>query len=202
MPWKTTQPSLLLRLCNATDHAAWDEFDRTYGEMIVRYASQRGMQRSDAEDVRQLVLMSISRVMKHFRYAPERGKFRHYLGRVVRNAIIQYARRPTARHEVALSDEHLEWAASELSVDAADDDAAWESEWIRHHLRMAMEVVKRSTDPRHVEVLELFLAGKTAAEIAEATGMTAAAVNKIKQRMRDRLKEQVALQVRQEDELD
>ncbi len=46
------------------------------------------------------------------------------------------------------------------------------------------------------------MAGETVEQVARAFGMTSQAVHKIKQRLRDRLKEMVATQVRDEDDAD
>src|SRR5262249_5091882 len=90
--WQTGRPSLLDRRRDPADAAGWGEFDRMYGELIVRYCRGRGLQLADAEDVRQIVLWNLSKAMPGFRYSRERGRFRDYLGRAVRNAI--WRRRP------------------------------------------------------------------------------------------------------------
>src|SRR3954469_2676729 len=119
MDWTSTHPSLLERLRDAGDAAAWREFDRRYGELIVRYARARGLQQADAEDVRQAVLLSLSRSMPRFEYSPARGRFRHYLGRVVRNAVSRWGSRrgcpPGAAGALSLVD------AADLPADGTDE---------------------------------------------------------------------------------
>ncbi len=43
-----TRASLLIRLHNREDAAAWHEFEQIYRPVIVRVASARGMQTADA----------------------------------------------------------------------------------------------------------------------------------------------------------
>ncbi len=50
MAWQTTRPSLLERVRDPANDAAWAEFDRSYGELILRYCHRCGLQHSDAED--------------------------------------------------------------------------------------------------------------------------------------------------------
>ncbi|MCA9752374.1 MAG: sigma-70 family RNA polymerase sigma factor, partial [Gemmatimonadetes bacterium] len=110
MIWHTTRPSLLLRLRDPSDRRSWAEFDARYGELIVRYCLRRGLQLADAEDVRQEVLVSLASALKTFEYSPERGRFRGYLGRAVRNAIFRQATRPYRVREALGGDEGLDRA--------------------------------------------------------------------------------------------
>lgn len=196
MTWSTTRPSLIGRLGNSDDHLAWREFDRRYGPLIVSYACRRGLGLTDAEDLRQVVLMNLAVAMRSFELRPERGKFRSYLGRVVGNAIHRHRERPFRRPDVLELDER-----TLASLPADDDhDEVWEREWVDHHLRLAMDDVQRTSDPRSVEVFRRLLDGQKTTEVAEALGMTVAAVHKAKQRIRDRLKERVAAQLLEEGE--
>ena len=74
-------------------------------------------------------------------------------------------------------------------------DAEWENEWMLHHYRTAMEGVRASADPKSVEVFEFLLAGHSVSEVAQRFEMTADAVHKVKQRIRDRLKKRISEQV-------
>jgi RNA polymerase sigma-70 factor (ECF subfamily) len=191
--WQTTRLSLLERLRDPADVAAWRDFDRRYGDLIVRYGRLRGLQLADAEDVRQVVLLNLSRTMPRFRYSPERGRFRSYLGRVVQHAI--WRRRPDGASGRLDMNEDVAAARPAL-------DEAWEQEWVRHHIRMAMEELRRTHEPRALEVFEDLLRGESVVSVAREHGMSVEAVHKIKQRVRDRLKAIIAGRVRQEDGLD
>lgn len=195
MAWDTTQPSLLERMGNPDDHDAWRRFDARYGSLIVRYGCRRGLELADAEDVRQIVLLNLVRAFRTFRYQPERGRFRSYLGRVVGNAIHRYRNRPHRSREV------LELSGELLTSRAAPDDRdeVWEEEWVDHHLRLALRTVERTFDPRSVEAFERLLAGESTADVAHALGLSVDAVHKVRQRVRERLRAVVADQVREED---
>ncbi len=196
MAWQTTRPSLLERVRDPANDAAWAEFDLRYGELILRYCHRCGLQHSDAEDVRQIVLMSLASALRSFEYHPQRGRFRSYLGRVVRNAVTRHATRPDGRMPVLCIDE--------TAADGADEppDERWEQEWIAHHLRRAMQTIRRTTDPGRVEIFDRLLAGASVAQVAREHGMTTDAVHKVKQRVRDHLKLLVAGQVDEEEGAD
>ncbi len=46
-----TRATLLLRIHDAKDVAAWDEFTEIYGPVVYRVATRRGLQPADAENL-------------------------------------------------------------------------------------------------------------------------------------------------------
>ena len=196
MAWPSTQPSLLSKVRDPEDQEAWSAFESRYGDLIVRYCRSRGMQMADAEDVRQIVLLSLSRALRSFHYAPQRGRFRTYLACVVRNAISQLRSRPDSL-QIALP-----FVVNEECNDGAFDDDAWENEWMDHHLRRAMRTVRQSLQVQSTRIFGRLLAGGTPAEVASEFDMTVEGVRKTRQRVRARLKEQITLQIEEEDACD
>ena len=192
---ETTQPSLLSRVRDPGDGPAWRDFDSKYRDLILRYGRSRGLQPSDAEDVRQMVMMSLARALRSFRYQPSIGRFRDYLGRIVRNAINRHLARPRAQAG-GLSPELIEDLASE---DSTDVDEVWDREWMHHHYRQAMIEVRRNYEERSVAMFEELLGGRSVAEVAASFGISQQAVHKVKQRIRDRLRELIEAQIREED---
>ncbi|MEZ6039248.1 MAG: sigma-70 family RNA polymerase sigma factor [Planctomycetaceae bacterium] len=83
-----TRPSLLLRVRNANDAAAWDEFVQIYQPLIHRLARIKGLQTADADDLVQQVLLAVSRAVERWEVDATRGKFRTWLRTVANNAIL------------------------------------------------------------------------------------------------------------------
>ena len=81
-----TRSSLLIRVRNPADRSAWEDFVEIYRPLIVRLATQMRMQPADAEDVAQQVLLSVAGAVDTF--DPKKAKFRTWLNRVARNAIL------------------------------------------------------------------------------------------------------------------
>lgn len=194
----STQTSLLSRVRDPADQAAWSDFDQKYRELILRYACRRGLQAADANDVAQLVMLQLVKTLPGFTYDPDRGRFRDYLFRVVKNAVWAWQARPRADRGLL--------ATSVFDACAADSSAGcddlWEQEWADHHYRLAMETIKATFEPRSVDVFEQLLGGRTTEQIAAASGMSEQAVHKVKQRIRDRVKELIAQQIAHEDVID
>lgn len=195
---QTTRVSLLSRVRDHADHVAWSEFDERYRELILRYCQRRGLQASDAEDVRQLVMLNLARQLRTFQYDPKKGRFRDYLGRTVQNAIHRLFRRPRPER-VGLD---TDVAAALPARDGEELDQEWEREWMDHHYRLALEGVRKTADPKSVDVFDELLAGGDTESVARSFQMTRDAVHKVKQRMRERLKVRIAEQIREEEELE
>lgn len=82
-----TSQSLLFRLRNPVDADAWQEFAEIYRPVILRIASSKGLQSTDAEDLAQKVLIAILGAIE--RWDPTgKAKFRTWLKRITENAIM------------------------------------------------------------------------------------------------------------------
>ena len=83
-----TRPSLLLRVRDANDGDAWDEFAAIYRPVILRLARIKGMQDADADDLAQQVLLAVSHAVERWEPDASRGRFRTWLHTVANNAIL------------------------------------------------------------------------------------------------------------------
>lgn len=195
-----THASLLSRVRDPADVAAWREFETRYRDLLLRFGRRRGLQQADAEDIAQVVLSNLSKSLRGFRYDPKRGRFRDYLFRCARNAIAQWASRPKHAQLALGTDGGTDPLDAASGADDAEMAAAWEKEWIAHHYRLAMDEVGRTFEARSVEIFEASLAGKSVAELAAASGISEQAVHKVRQRIKARLEECIARQVAEEDQ--
>ena len=188
-----TRSSLLLRLRDKRDHRAWHEFDRRYGELLLRYCVACGLQLSDAEDARQMVLLSLTQGLAEFRYDRDKGRFRAYLSASARHAVERIVARQ-ARLRAAANRP----APRESAVDHAE---LWEQEWMNAHYRAAVVELRTTHDPRGLAVFDGLLQGQSPAELAASFDLSEVAIRKIKQRVRERLTEIVNRRIRAEDHL-
>lgn len=194
---EATSASLLSRVRDGSDGVAWREFDLKYRELIVRFCRKRGLQQADAEDVAQSVLANLSRSLRAFEYDPSKGRFRDYLYRCTRNVL---SRRPNQGPMALDSGMEAVLAGDVRDEGSPADRAAWEAECIAHHYRLAMKRVRESFEARSVEIFDRSVAGEGVASLAAAFGMSEQAVHKVRQRIKARMEELIAEQVRLEDE--
>ena len=189
-----TSVTLVGRLRDASDQAAWREFDERYRGLIVSFLRRRGLQMVDAEDLGQVVVSKLVSGLRGFEYDQERGGFRAYLYRCARNALIDFQSRQGGRPAT------VEAAEAVAAVrDGEDAFALFEREWADHHYRLAARRYRLEVDARGGALLDGTVAGRSVANLAAELMMTEAAVYKAQQRMRDRLKELVSEQIRDEE---
>src|SRR5262245_38241448 len=71
-----TRSTLLLRLRDLSDRAAWEEFLDSYAPKIYGWCRRFHLQEADAADVTQEVLGKLVSALRRFDYDPARGSFR------------------------------------------------------------------------------------------------------------------------------
>ena len=94
----TTSEALLRDLAARPDSPRAEEFARLYEPVLRRYVAQsrafhRPLQPADRDDLVQEAFLVVRSALPRFRYDPARGRFRAYLRRVVRNAVLRFQRR-------------------------------------------------------------------------------------------------------------
>src|SRR5262245_42123731 len=102
-----TRPSLVLRLRDASDAAAWAQFVEIYTPLIFAFCRGRGLSEPDAADVSQEVLKAVAGAIPRFQYDPDRSTFRNWLFTVVRSKLNNFlsaqARRPRLAGETTIN---------------------------------------------------------------------------------------------------
>jgi RNA polymerase sigma-70 factor (ECF subfamily) len=74
-----TRASLILRLQDAEDMAAWDEFAKIYGPVVFNVATSRGFQAADADNLVQEVFLAVASSISNWLQRDDRGSFRAWL---------------------------------------------------------------------------------------------------------------------------
>ena len=158
-----TQPSLLLRLRDTEDYAAWSQFVSIYTPLIFAFCRGRGLSEAEAADVTQDVLKAVAGAIPRFNYDPSRSSFRNWLFTVVRSKLNSFfatrVRQPRRAGDTTLqrfiedepdcgSEEtwHREyqanlvlWAAEQIRSEFKD--ATWNAFWRTAILAEAIEQV-------------------------------------------------------------
>jgi RNA polymerase sigma factor (sigma-70 family) len=182
----TTRATLLERLRDGADALAWDEFFGRYWPMIYGFARHRGCSQHTAEEVVQDVMLRVFQQRDVYQYDAVRGRFRDWLGTVVRNNVAEHRRRPANRVCAAGGDSSA--SVLEQADEALGPDAIWEAAFEDHLLVTLLGVVRRETNARAYLAFELVnLEGLSGGDAARITGLSRNAVYKACKRVAERL---------------
>ncbi|TWT66701.1 RNA polymerase sigma factor [Allorhodopirellula solitaria] len=136
-----TRASLILRLQDAADIAAWEEFAEIYAPVIYRTARRLGLQAADADDVVQEVLSAVARSVAGWLERDDRGAFRAWLFRIARNLSIDFLTRRKHRPWGVGGDDaekHFD------EIEAARDISSHFDEEVQREIFMRASAVVRS----------------------------------------------------------
>lgn len=100
-----TRPSLLLRIRNAADQLAWEEFLATYEPTLRRVLRSKGVQSADADELIQEVLLTVLRSIPTFQSNQRVGAFRRWIATILQTKLLDFRRRQKSRE-----DRHLKLA--------------------------------------------------------------------------------------------
>jgi RNA polymerase sigma-70 factor, ECF subfamily len=183
----TTRVSLLLRIKDRQDGAAWREFDDVYRPMLRRFALTYGADATEADDVVQHCMTAIHEHIDRFEYDPSKGRFKGWLKTLVNNRIRNLIRKRKER--IAMTGEFAGVTAN------ADDDpeAIFERIWMDEHLKHALKLVSREVEEKTFNAfVDYVIRERPVEEICAEHGLNANQVHKSKYRLTKKLAEKMA----------
>lgn len=180
-----TRASLLSRLRKTSAGDSWQEFFDLYWKLIYNIARKQGLDDSEAQDVVQETMISVSRAMPNFQYDPERGSFKNWLRTVTEWRIKdQFRKRPRA---VALPEGFQTAAPDEFGT-------IWDKEWEKNLVDGAIARVRSRVTPRMFQVYSFAeLQGKGAREASRVLGVTLPTVYLYSHRVKKAIQRELAM---------
>jgi len=183
----TTRASLLLRLRDSQDHEAWVEFVSLYEPVAYRLLRRHGLQDADAREVMQDLFMAVGRSIDRWDPAKERGSFRGWLRRVVRNLVINWLK-GRARRAIVTGGSDLQALLDNLPAASDPESVEFDRELRRALFRQAAERVRAEVLPPTWQAFwETGVVGASPAAAAQKLGMTVGAIRVAKCRVLARL---------------
>ena len=184
-----TRLSLVARLGNHDDSQAWRDFVQLYTPLVYGFCRRQGLQEADAADVAQETLTQVAHSIRSFVYDRERGRFRDWLGAIVRSKISRHFRKRQAQTLDPVSDSAPDPLDRFASPEAVTE---WEAVFHDYLLRVALERVRSDYDDLHWQAFErVWRDGEPVAEVAASLGLTLAAVYLTKSRLLKRLRAEI-----------
>ena len=168
-----TRHSLLRRLHDRTDAAAWSEFCTIYEPVIYRFARRFHLQDADAREISQEVLLVVSRKVEAFD-TQANGRFRGWLAKIARHATIDLLRK---RRERPIGGSEMVRMLSDLPSLDDDSDSTFLSDAHHRQFHWAAEQIRQSSIPSTWQAFWLTAVENVpAAEVARRLMMNVGAV--------------------------
>jgi RNA polymerase sigma-70 factor (ECF subfamily) len=181
----------LLEGIRGNDADAWRRLVYLYSPLIYSWFGKAGVRPPDADDAVQEVFKAAVARLGDFRCDRPGDSFRGWLRVITRNVLLAHRRLQAQRCQAAGGSDALRQLqeAPDPADPAEEDDSP--SELRRLYLR-ALELVRAEFEDRTWQAFWLVaVEGRTTAEVAAQTGVSAAAVRQAKSRVLRRLKEEV-----------
>ena len=184
-----TRESLLLKIRDAADTAAWEQFVTMYRPALYRLARRFGLQDADAEDLAQDVLVSVSNAIVHWRKEASRGTFRAWLLTIARNACLNALsrRRPDASRGGTSVLERLEQFPADSEVEPLIDDEHRRAvfRWAANEIRP--EFHEGTWQAFWLTTIEDFSMERAASELGKSVGSVYAARSRVMRRLKTKV---------------
>lgn len=187
----TTRRSLVLRLRNLDDQAAWAEFVDLYEPLVYRLARRKGLQDSDARDLCQEVFRAVASAIERWDPDPAKGRFRAWLFAIARNLALKFLSHRDRRQSGTGRTTVQELLEAQPASDP-EAEAEFGLEFRRRTFRWAAEQVRHEfADSTWQAFWKTGVENRPVAAVADELRMSPGAVYIARSRVLARLRERV-----------
>ncbi len=181
----STSVSLLRRLRQPNQEAAWERFVELYAPLIFHWGKNQGLNATDSTDLVQEVMAILVAKLPEFQYDPKK-RFRGWLRTVTVNAARNLRRRESTRPSTNVIE-----AVEQVSVTDAVE-LFGEAEYRRFLVKRAMQLMRAEFQEQTWKACWMHVAeGRRAADVGQELGLSANAVHIAKCRVMRRLREEL-----------
>lgn len=193
-----TSTTLLRDLAQDSRHARWGEFVARYRPMMETYMHTR-FPMVDADDAIQETLIALIKVFPVYHYSlEETGAFHNYLTGILRHRALRMIECESRRLDKELKYQEIEGLSA--SGGNNDDGLSWRESVFEIALQqlLADESINDRTKQVFVRVA---VNGEKPESVAESFGIARNAVDQMKARMKERLRELANMLMKVDDEI-
>ena len=158
-----TSATLLVRLKDIDDQAAWDRFYEFYSPLILGYCKRRGCAPEMAYDVLQEIMVTLMRIFPKFNYKPERGHFRTFLLKIVDHRMIDAFRREKWYQSLS-SDTDLDWVERLEDPGTNRPFEEWDKLWDCNLLNRALVRIKKKVNSLTYRSFQMYVLERNSAD--------------------------------------
>lgn len=183
---QTTSLTLIERLHEANNGAAWGRFVSLYTPLLFHWAKRVGLGSVEADDFVQEVLLLLLVKIQTFEHRGQ-GSFRGWLKAVAVNKGREHFRRRAPPDAMGGDDQG--W---DRIVDSDVASGFWEHEYRQLLMARAMEVMRNEFEPKTWQACwQRIVEDRPAAEVAQSLGLSEPAVHVYTGRVLRRLREEL-----------
>ena len=186
----STSISLLMRLQQTDDSRNWNRLVELYSPLLLLWLRKYDVQKSDADDLVQEVLMAVAKDLKSFDHNGRTGAFRSWLRTILvhrlRNFWRARGRRPQARR-----DSDIDRRLDQLEDPSSEMSQIWNQQHDRFVARQLLASAEPSFEPRTWTAFRrVALDGAKPDFVARELGISVNAVFIAKSRVLSRLRQE------------
>ena len=193
-----TSTTLLRDLAQDSRHTRWGEFVARYRPMMETYMHTR-FPMVDADDAIQETLIALIKVFPVYHYSPEEtGAFHNYLTGILRHRALRMIECESKRLNKELKYQEIE------GLSASDRNKDDKSVWRESVFEIALQqlLADESINDRTKQVfVRVAVNGEKPESVAESFGIARNAVDQMKARMKERLRELANMLMKVDDEI-
>jgi RNA polymerase sigma-70 factor (ECF subfamily) len=187
----TTRLTLLARLQEPANQAAWEEFVAVYEPAVYGFARKKGLQDADARDLCQDVLRAVALAIERWDPDPSRGSFRGWMFRIARNMLINFCTN-RRRHVRGTGDSMVHEALADLPGAKSADSTLYEAEYRRQLFVWAAGEVRGEFSASTWQAFwQTAVEGRETKTVAAELGISAGAIYIARSRVIARLRERI-----------
>jgi RNA polymerase sigma-70 factor (ECF subfamily) len=180
-----TRDSLIVQVQNPANREAWEQFTAIYRPVIYRLARTRGLQDADADDLARHVLLAVARAIPEWQSHNPQSRFRHWLHRIAKNAILNALTR--GPKEPAMGGSGFMNLLQGISQ-PDDIKSQIELEYQRQVYRQAAEIVRDAIQEQTWRIFVMtIIEGQSTESVAKQMNTTIGNVHAIRSRVMRRL---------------
>ena len=185
----TTRQTLLIKVRDQYDEAAWNEFIAFYRPYVYRVIQNvKIISPVDLEDIVQEVMLISWKKLPEFIYAPEKGRFRSWISTITHRTAYAFKSKKNKSEvfEGSVKSKELQQGLS------PEIDQVYQDEWEKHVSETAWENIKNKFDPQVLETFKRLASGEKGEIVAKELNLSQNSVYVYKKRVMAALQKEIA----------
>lgn len=192
-----TRPSLILRLGDPADDAAWMEFLQIYEPTLFQLAARWGLQDADAAEVVQETLLAVTNAIPKFKSEGD-GAFRGWLAKIVRNKLADHLAKRSKQERGSGDSNVLRWLDQQACETSPESIWDWQAK--RQIFAWAADCLRNQVSASTWDAFyRTSVCGESVADVAKDLGIREGMIYVARSRVMARLRKAVQSWTQRED---